>query len=55
MIYVLSGLLGIVVGALTAKRRGGNRLDMAQYAAVFGIAFALIGLVITVILARSLQ
>ena len=52
---VLAGLLGGgAVGALTAKRRGGNRLDMAQYAAGYGIAFGLIGLFLTIFLERML-
>lgn len=47
-------LIGLVVGAFlgwhTARRRGGNRADRAQYAAVFAIIFALLGLVATVVL-----
>jgi hypothetical protein len=47
-------VLGALLGALRARRRGGNRLDMAQYAAVFGIAFALLGVVVTVIIGRAI-
>ena len=36
-----------------AKRKGGNRLDMAQYAAVFAIFFGLIGLFVAIFLARA--
>ncbi len=52
---VIAGLIGGAVwGALHAKKRGGNRMDMAQYAAVYGIIFALLGLVATVVLERML-
>ena len=53
MIVLLGAMLGAVTGGLTARGRGGNRLDIAQYAAGFGIAFALIGLVVTIIIDRS--
>lgn len=51
IIYVL-GIIGVLIGGLTARKRGGNRLDIAQYAAGFGIAFMLIGLILTVMLDR---
>jgi len=51
--FVLGGaFLGAILGASTAKRRGGNRLDMAQYAAGYGIAFALLGLFGTLLVDR---
>jgi hypothetical protein len=50
---IIAGLLGGgTIGALTARKRGGNRLDMAQYAAAFGIAFGLLGLFATILLER---
>jgi len=44
--YIIIGfaLVGAIAGARVARRRGGNRLDAAQYAAVFAIFFALIAL-----------
>ena len=54
MIVVVSALFGAALGVLTAKRRGGNRLDMAQYGGSFAILFALIGLFVTIFLARAL-
>jgi hypothetical protein len=52
---VLAGLvLGAVWGGLTARRRGGNRLDIAQYATVWGIIGALAGLFATIALERML-
>jgi hypothetical protein len=39
---------------LQARRRGGSKLDIAQYAAAYGIALAIAGLFATVILERAL-
>ena len=52
---VLAGLIaGALLGVLSARRRGGNRLDMAQYGAVWGIIGALVGLFVTIGLERIL-
>lgn len=52
---VLAGLVfGALTGASLARKRGGNRLDMAQYAAGFAIAFALVGLFVTIFVERML-
>ncbi|MEM9871405.1 MAG: apolipoprotein acyltransferase [Pseudomonadota bacterium] len=53
MIYIPAALIGGVIGGITAKRRGGKGLDIAQYAAAYGIAFALLGLIATIILDRN--
>ena len=45
-------LAGAAWGAWLARRRKGTRLDMAQYAAGFGIAFAIAGLFLTIVLER---
>lgn len=55
MIIIGAVILGAVIGGLTAKRRGGNRLDIAQYAVGFAIAFALLGLLATIFIDRSLR
>ena len=52
MIYTIAGLLGIALGALRAKKHGGNLADMAQYAVAFGIAFLLAGFIVTLIVHR---
>ncbi|MFT4961099.1 MAG: cytochrome c biogenesis protein CcdA [Paracoccaceae bacterium] len=52
MIVIGGIVLGVLVGAITAKKNGGGRLDMAQYAAGYGIAFALIGLIATITISR---
>ncbi len=54
MIIAAGLIVGVFVGALTAKRRGGKVPDMLQYAAGYGIAFMLIGLFATIILERNL-
>jgi len=54
MIVLLAAIGGAAWGAYLAKKRGGNRLDMAQYAGVFGIVFALIGLFATIYIERML-
>ena len=54
MIVVIGVLGGAIIGAVTAKRRGGNRLDMAQYAAGYGIALGLLGLFVTIFFERML-
>ena len=54
MIILAAMVLGILVGSFTAKNRGGQRLDILQYGAVYGIAFALIGIFATIIIERNL-
>jgi hypothetical protein len=52
---VLGGLvIGGLFGGLRARARNGNRLDIAQYAAVHAIAFALLGLFLTIGIERLL-
>ena len=52
MDVLIVAALGAIVGALFAKRRNGNRKDMAQYAAVFAILFALAVLILSIIYTR---
>lgn len=54
MIVLAGAILGGTWGALVAKRRQGTKADMAQYAAGYGIAFALLGLFLTIGLERML-
>lgn len=54
MIVLCSAILGALAGILLAKKQGGGKLDMAQYAVSMGIAFALAGLVITIVVHRLL-
>ena len=53
--YVAGGaLMGAVLGATLAKRRGGRGADLLHYAAVLAIGGALIGLFVSVYLGRAL-
>ena len=52
MIILGSAGLGAIIGVMTARKRGGARLDMAQYGAGFAIAFSLIGLIATIFIDR---
>jgi len=52
-VIALAGLVfGVVLGAVVARRRGGVRLDMAHHAAVFGILFAVVGMIVTIVITR---
>ncbi len=54
MIYPLSGLvIGALIGGLRAKRQGGKTLDLLQWAGVFGIIGAMIGLFWLIFIERS--
>ncbi|MFT6023278.1 MAG: hypothetical protein ACI9PY_001391 [Ascidiaceihabitans sp.] len=52
MIVIGAVLLGAIIGAVTAARRKGNTLDILQYAAGFGMAFLIVGMIATVMLHR---
>lgn len=54
MIVIGGIVLGALIGAWTAHSRGGRPADMAQYAAVSGIALGLAGLFLTIFLERML-
>jgi uncharacterized protein YqgC (DUF456 family) len=55
MIYPLAGLLvGAVLGALGARRRGGKRLDLLQWAAVGAIIGGLVGLFLLILVSRAM-
>ena len=55
MLMIGGVLLGAIGGGLRAKARGGKRLDIAQYAAVYGSLFGMIGLFLTIYLGRMLR
>ena len=52
MIVIAGFVLGAALGAWTAHRRGGRRLDMLQYAAGYAIAFTLLGVFATIFIDR---
>lgn len=54
MIIPLGGLvIGFVIGILQAARKGGKPADMAQWAIVYGVIFALIGLFVMIGIDRA--
>lgn len=53
MAPLIGMVFGALLGAIVAKRKGGNRLDMAQYAGGFAIIFGLVGLFVAIYLARA--
>lgn len=54
MIYPLAGIvLGAILGAFRARQRQGNALDMGQWAAVFAIIGALLGLAVMIAVQRA--
>lgn len=55
MIVIAATLIGAFLGGLTARRRKGNAADIAQYATGFAIAFALAGLIVTIIVEKTLS
>lgn len=54
MVVIGGIVLGLLLGALSARRRGGKPVDMAQYAVGFGIAFGLAAWILAIIFARLL-
>lgn len=48
MIVLLGMIAGGIYGAWRVKRRGGKGFDVAQYAAVFTIIGAIVGLFVTI-------
>jgi len=54
MIVIAFLIAGAILGALTARKRKGNRLDMLQYGAVYAIMFGLLGMALTLIIEKML-
>ncbi|WP_146345203.1 apolipoprotein acyltransferase [Falsiphaeobacter marinintestinus] len=53
MIVIFAVLAGAILGALTAKKRNGKPADIAQYAAVYAIAFGIVGMLATIMIHRA--
>ncbi|MET4103415.1 hypothetical protein ABIE58_002856 [Roseovarius sp. MBR-78] len=53
MIVILGAIFGAAGGGILAWRRKGKPADMALYAFVFGLLFAIAGLFLTLILHRA--
>ncbi len=54
MIVIIAFFVGAALGAYRARSKKGNRLDTAQYAAIYGLIFAVIGVFITIFLGKML-
>lgn len=52
MIIIAALVIGALIGARTAKKRGGALADILQYAAVYAIALGIVGTIVTVLLDR---
>jgi hypothetical protein len=53
MLAIVAFVLGGLWGGFAAYRRKGSRLDMAQYAAVYGIICAIVAVIVIVALDRA--
>ncbi|MEN8837106.1 MAG: apolipoprotein acyltransferase [Celeribacter marinus] len=52
MIVIVLSIIGVIVGWRTATKRKGDRMDKLQYGAAYFLAFAVAGVIITVIVDR---
>ncbi|WP_102226506.1 apolipoprotein acyltransferase [Acidimangrovimonas sediminis] len=52
MIVIAGVIVGALLGAFTARRRGGSGLDVAQYAAVYAIVLGLLCMFATIAIER---
>ncbi|WP_298261607.1 hypothetical protein [uncultured Litoreibacter sp.] len=55
MAPLIGMIFGALLGVIVAKRKGGNRLDMAQYGGSFAILFGLVGLFVAIYIARTVS
>ncbi len=55
MIILIAALIGAALGAISARRRKGSIADILQYAAVYALVFALVGLFATILLDRVMR
>ncbi len=53
MITIFAALSGMAIGAGTALRRGGKTMDALHYGMGFGIAFTLLGMLVTIVVDRN--
>ena len=53
--FIIAGIVGGAgLGAWRAKKLGGKTADMLQYGAAHAMAFGIVGLIVTIVLERSL-
>jgi hypothetical protein len=54
MIVIAGLVLGAIIGAVQGRRRDGKGIDLLHHAAIYGIAGGVLGMLVTVILARTM-
>ena len=52
MIWLPAMVIGAAWGALRARKRGGNRLDAAQYSAAYAIGLGLLAVLLSIAIDR---
>lgn len=52
MVIIAALVFGTLFGLMRARGRGGNRLDMAQHAAVYALIFTLVALFFSILINR---
>ena len=54
MIFPLGGIIiGALIGAIRAKRRGGTVMDMLQWGTAFAVMLGIVGLFVLVFMQRA--
>ena len=53
ILAIIGAIIGIALGWVRAKKRGGNTADKLQYAVAHGIAFLLAGFFIALFMAKA--
>ena len=54
MIVLIGFVIGAIFGAIQATRRKGKPLDMLQYGGAYGIAFAILALILNLVVLRNM-
>ena len=52
MVLPIAFIIGVIFGISKAKRSNGNKLDLFHYGTIYGIAFLLLALILTIIFQR---
>jgi sugar phosphate permease len=54
MIFPLGGIIiGALIGAIRAKKRGGTVMDMLQWGTAFAVMLGIVGLFVLVLMQRA--
>lgn len=52
MLVIIGAIIGGIIGGTIARRRGGRTLDVVQYVGIYALAFALLGMLATLVIHR---